>query len=174
MAITEKEIFNYVFFREALGMIKIIEIENNNKIQDELKYYIDLKEELSLGISDNVKNKLAAKIPVYSNNDVVTLHPLILPDESKSIKLLKYAAATGSNTNEPVITFANENKEYFIRLHKTEDKYKIFVFSTHKDDIEQLELTFYPSREKVSINKDQNPFSISLSQIPDKIDIRLN
>ena len=174
MPLTEKDIFKYVFFRETLENAKVQEIEGDTSLQNEIQYYADLKEQLSTEISDSAKKRLDEMIQAYNLDTIISLQPIKVQPEAKSIKLLKYAAATEENETGPVITFANENKDYLIRLHKMDEKYKIFLFSTIQDKLEHIELTFFPSKEIISIKDNQNPFTISLSQFPDKIDMKLN
>ena len=174
MPVTERDIFDYVFFKETLKAEKITEIEENTNIQSQIVFYKELKEYLSLDISDDTKRKIAEKIPAYIMENVFTLFPQELRDTSKRIRLIKYAAASDVDTKTSVLTYINEEKKYLIRLHKEENKYKIFVFSTLQDKLKNLQLTFSPSGETISLKDNQSPFLISLSQMPDKIEVRLN
>ena len=174
MTITEKDIFNYVFFKDTLDKEKITEIEEDNKMLSQIDFYKELKKNLLQDISNDTKKKLNAKIQAYNLADVITLFPQELPDTSKRIKLLKYAAASEMENASSVLTYINEDKNYLVRLHKDENKYKIFVFSTLQDKLKNLQLTFSPSGEIISLKDNQSPFLISLSQIPDKIEVKLN
>ena len=174
MAITEKDIFNYVFFKETLDSAKVTDIQENKSIHKQLLFYKELKEYLSQDISNNTKRKLAGKIPSYTLENVITLFPQELPDNSRRIKLLKYAAASSMDRTASVLTYINEDKNYLVRLHKEENKYKIFIFSTLQKELKNLQLTFSPSGETISLKDNQDPFLISLSQMPDKIEVRLN
>ena len=174
MSITEKDIFNYVFFKGTLNNAKIADIEKNENVQKQIVFYKELKEYLSQDIPDNTKKKLTAKIPAYNLADVITLLPQELPETSKRVTLLKYAAASKIDSPSSVLTYINEEKNYLIRLHKEENKYRIFVFSTLQDKLKNLQLTFSPSGETISLKDNRNPFLISLSQMPDKIEVRLN
>ena len=174
MSVTERDIFNYVFFKGTLESEKITVIEENANIQSQLLFYKELKEYLIRDISDNTKKKLAEKIPSYTLENVITLLPQILADTSKKISLIKYAAASEIDSKASVLAYINEDKNYLIRLHKEENKYKIFVFSTVKDNLKNMQLTFSPSGDTISLKDNLTPFLISLSQIPDKIELRLD
>lgn len=174
MKITEKEIFCYVFFKDTLSRESILEIENNESLVAELEYYFDLKEQLGKKIQVQTKVRLADKIPIYSYNNIIVLEPSISWEVSKSIHMVRYAAATEAKKDSSAVTFTNEEKSYFVRLHKNKDTYKVFVFSTLQDKLENIRLTFYPSNENVLIKDVENPFQISLSKFPDKIDMKLN
>jgi len=174
MHVTEKNIFDYVFFKDTLASEKITEIEENTNFENQLEFYKKLKENLSQGISNNTRKKLASKIPAYNFAKIISLFPQVLPDTSKKINLLKYAAASEVDTKASVLTYINEDKNYLVRLHKEENKYKIFVFSTLQEILKNLQLTFSPSGETISLKDNQSPFLISLSQMPDKIEVRLN
>ena len=73
-----------------------------------------------------------------------------------------------------VLTYINDEKNFLVRLHKDKNKYKIFVFSTIQEKLKNLHLTFSPAEETISLKDNQSPFLISLSQMPDKIEIRFN
>lgn len=174
MRITEKEIFKYVFFRDTLSNECILEIEQNGHFESELEYYFGLKVQLENNISYNTKIRLAEKIPVYSLNDIIVLKPLALKEEVKSISLLRYAAASKSDKEMPVVTFANESQDYFVRVHKTDNKFRVFIFSTLQEKLENVRLTFFPSQENITIKDIENPFQVSLSKFPDRIEMKLN
>ena len=174
MTITEKDIFNYVFSRETLNRQKIAEIEKNDNAKEQVEFYIELREQLSSELSPDLMKKLAEKIPAYKNEDAITLRPINIPETREKIPLLKYAAASGEDKITGVTTFLNEDKNYLIRLHKMTENYKIFVFSTIRQKLNNLELTFYPSGDKVTLKDNRESYFISISQMPDRIDMRLN
>jgi hypothetical protein len=174
MGITEKDIIDFVFYREALDSQKIAEIENNDNFKEQLEFFAELKKQLSLELSTGLKKKLAEKIPAYRTENIIALHPVKVPGTGEKIHLLKYAAASGEEKGTNVITFLNEDKNFLIRLHKLVENYKIFVFSTTQQKLNNLELTFYPSGDKVSLKDNRESYFISISQMPDRIDMKLN
>lgn len=174
MKITEREIFRYVFFRNMLSNAHILEIENNARFEEGLAYYYNLKEQLKSDLSSKTKAKLADNIPVYSYSESITLKPLFVKDESENIHLLKYAAASNSGKESPVITFASDKQDYFVRMHKSDEKFKIFIFSTLQEKLENIRLTFFPTQEEIVIKDNENPSQVFLSKFPDRIDMKLN
>jgi len=174
MRITEKEIFKYIFYGQSIPADIVEEIEGSGKYQDMLNFYTELKSQFNKIIPDETKKKLANRIKEYKPDNTVLLIPVNFREDLKSVKLIKYAAATQSDNILSAITFVDENNHYIIRLNKVEEKYKLYVFSTLSEGMRNFKIRFYPSNEIIGLKDNNNPVSISLNQIPEKIEILLN
>ncbi len=67
MEITERDIFNFVFFNNAVSPDKSIFIKDNQEYSPGLKFYIALKEAIEQNVTNEVKNRIKEKIPVYKS-----------------------------------------------------------------------------------------------------------
>ena len=173
MSITEKDIFDFVFFKETLESNKMGEIMNSSDAKTKVEFYRELKQLLLNDLSADTKNKLAEKIPLYLKEDTITLRPVNIPERREKINLSRYAAASGEDKATNTTTFLSDDRNYLIRLHKVEGNYKIFVFSTLRKKLSNMELVFHPSEDKLSLKDNMDSFFITLSQMPDSIDMKL-
>lgn len=63
--ITEYDIFQYVFFPDELPENKLQIIEKDCNYADDVRFYLELKEDLSKELSYNIRKKLSELIPNY-------------------------------------------------------------------------------------------------------------
>lgn len=63
--ISEHDLFNYVFFSEALDRKKTKYIERNEDKFELVSFYRDLKDRFARSINKETQKKIAAKIPAY-------------------------------------------------------------------------------------------------------------
>ena len=67
--ITEKDMFNFVFFPDRITAEKI-KLLNSYKCSELIRFYQELKKYLSIvNISQQIKLKLAEAIPIYGSNE---------------------------------------------------------------------------------------------------------
>ena len=90
MSITEKDIFDFVFFKETLENNRMIEIMNSMDAESQIEFYRQLKQLLLNELSQDTKNKLAENIPLYLKEDTITLMPVNIPERREKINLSRY------------------------------------------------------------------------------------
>jgi hypothetical protein len=66
MEITERDLFNFVFFREKLSVEKADYIESSEMFNEEIEFFASLKEKLADEVPDDIKGKLASGISDYN------------------------------------------------------------------------------------------------------------
>lgn len=173
MKVTEKDIFNFVFYPENVKEeIKafLLSIEDFN---DAIIFYKELKTELNKPVSDEVKSKLAEKIPAYSLNKIIHLYPV---EEIKK-KRNGYVLAAASVEEKPKIvtkTFYNDDKSYIIKIINYSENAKIFVFSTQQEVIKDFDLITLPENQKYHFIDNKLPLEISYPLNPESVQIEFS
>jgi hypothetical protein len=67
MEITERDLFNYVFYKNLIEKEKIEYLENSVIYKSEIDFLTSIKNALSEELTDETKEKISRKIPAYQN-----------------------------------------------------------------------------------------------------------
>jgi len=63
--VSERDLFNFVFFYELLSDGKKEFLNNNNEKYGQIRFYKKLKENLMIGVDNKIKENLAERISAY-------------------------------------------------------------------------------------------------------------
>ena len=66
--ISENDLLNYVFFTDLLSEIKISYIKKHENKFEQIKLYINQREEINQELKKSTKVKIANKIPAYNSD----------------------------------------------------------------------------------------------------------
>ncbi|GBD86607.1 hypothetical protein BMS3Abin03_00528 [bacterium BMS3Abin03] len=154
--ITERDIFNFVFFPETLSAEKFAFLEKKEGGFEPIKFYRHLKKAIESDITDEIRKKIAEKIPAYKLTKVIKLFPVKdeLPKRTSDVPILAAASAA----EEPAViakTFVDSDKTFLIRLLRMGNKTKIFTFPITHTDRETFQLTLHPEEETFTIHNNE-------------------
>ncbi len=171
--ITEKDIFNFVFFNTILSKEKKEYLNNNPIFKVQLDFYKKLKEILLEEIPNNIKEKIASGIDAYKKIKTFVLYPVDYGHKKKHSDVLILAAdSLAAESNEiQSKTFIDEGKNYLIRLIKENSKSKIYVFSTHETVMKNFTVVIKPQSVKYVLNDNSKPLEIEGNIDPESIEI---
>lgn len=165
MDITEKDLFNYVFYRDTLSEDKVKYLKNTDMYKDEIDFFSSLKNSISGELSAEVKNKLTEKIPEYKNDtfQVIVLYPVIEKSKrKKSDRGLVLAADSAELKQQQASqTFSDDKKEYLIKLISSESETKIFVFSTSEHELKNIRIKLHPNEKEYFLKDSSNPLEVN-------------
>lgn len=173
MKITERDIFNFVFYPELVKeelRAFLSTIENST---DAIIFYKGLKEELDKDLTLEIKKKISEKILAYKFKNVVQLYPI---EEIKK-KHSRYTLAAASPEETPKIitkTFYDADKTYIIKIINYTENAKIFVFSTQQEVIKDFEIIILPENKKYHCNDNSLPLELSAPVEAESIQIEFN
>lgn len=173
--ITEKDIFNFVFYPELVLKKKQEFLINSPDFKHEIEFYFSLKNSLMEELPFDVKQKLASKIKAYMNNNIIYLYPVEEIKKRKHSNGIVLAAA--SPEERPKIstkTFYDEDKTYIIKVIKYEKSSKVFVFSTQYELMKDYTLIISPNNTKYHMKDNSGPLEIEMPLDPDSISIEFN
>lgn len=173
MKVTEKDIFNFVFFPHMVRQeIKsfLSSIESTNEI---ILFYKDLKSSIKQEVPLKLKQKLSKKFGFYKLDNVITLYPV--EEIKKKNNTFVLAAASAAETPKIATkTFYDEDKSYIIKVINYEKNSKIFVFSTQQEVIKNFDIVIQPQNEKYHISDNMIPLEIDKQISPESIQIEFN
>lgn len=173
--ITEKDLFDFIFFPELLSKDKLSYLESSKDFSEEIAFFTELKNSLQSEITAEEKNLIAQRIPVYTPVHIIQLFPVDLPKKRKVNGLI--LAAASENNNKPVITsrtFYDDNKVYIIKVINYENSCKIFVFSTHYEIIKNFDLVITPQNIRYHIDDNTIPLELDYNVNPESITLEFN
>jgi hypothetical protein len=173
--ITERDIFNFIFFPELISKEKGRLLATSSDFKDELEYYSLVKESLSDELYLETRKKIASMINVYKLENIIYLYPVEEFHNRNASKNLVLAAA--SPEEKPKIsskTFYDEEKTYIIKVINYEKSSKVFVFSTQYELIKDFELNILPQNLKYHISDNSAPLELDFNVEPDSISLEFN
>ncbi len=85
MEITERDIFNFVFFSNSVSPEKNKLINETQEYSLGVKFYLKLKEAIEQKIPVEIKNRIKEKIPVYKTLTYI-LNPVKEPSRKKKLR----------------------------------------------------------------------------------------
>lgn len=178
--ITEKDLFDFVFFPALLSKEKFLYLENSNDFSNEIEFFTELKRSLQKEISDEERILISKKIPAYSfdvsnsTTKIIHLYPIELP--KKKVKGLILAAASENNGKPKVTsrTFYDDNKTYIIKVINYENSSKIFVFSTQYEVIKNFDLVIAPQNLRYHIDDNTVPLELDFNVLPESVTLEFN
>jgi hypothetical protein len=173
--ITEKDIFNFVFYSELLSKEKLKYLESSTDFQIEINFYSSLKESLSEELGSEIRKKIASKIDSYKFVNIIYLYPVEEIHSHKMSNNVRLAAA--SPEEKPKVsskTFYDEEKTYIIKVINYEKSSRVFVFSTQYEIIKDFELNILPQNLKYHLSDNSAPLELDFNVEPESISLEFN
>ncbi len=173
--ITERDLFDFVFFPTQLSEEKFSYLENSTEFSEEIKFFTDLKNSLQSELSPDQKLKIAEKIPAYNPVVVVKLKP-VEQIRKRKVNGLKLAAAS-EKESKPLITsrtFFDDNRTYIIKILNYERSCKIFVFSTQYEVLKNIDLIISPQNLRYHIEDSTIPLELDYNVDPESVTLEFN
>lgn len=160
--ITEKDIFNLIFFPYLVDDEKKIIIESSAEYKYLLDFYKTIKSESEKPVNEKVKQDLSLKINIYNHVRFFRLTPV---DENRPKKKREYTVlAAASEKEKPGIvakSFFDENNRFLIRVVKSNSITKIYTFSTDGEVIRNFKLKILPSGKEFLMKNNSAPLEIN-------------
>lgn len=173
--ITEKDLFDFVFFPTLLSKEKFSYLENSDDFKEEIEFFTDLKSSLQLELTSEQKQLIAEKIPAYNPVNIIKLYPVEQAKKRKVNGLI--LAAASENINKPTVTsrtFYDDNKTYIIKVLNYENSSKIFVFSTQYEVIKNFDLIISPQNLRYHIDDNTIPLELDYNVNPESVTLEFN
>lgn len=174
MKITERDIFNFVFYPELVKEeIKafLTTIENNS---DAIGFYKDLKSDLENKITKDIQKKIKDKIKSYRPLNIIELHTLKEPKlKIENGSRLAAASTTELKPKMTTKTFVDNDKEYLIKVLNYGNMTKIFVFSTKDEVVKNFDIVIEPQHLKYHLEDNSEPLKIEQLIEPERIQLVL-
>ena len=174
MKITERDIFNFVFYNDLLSTEKREYIEESGNFSKGIRFYQSLKEAINQNLSVEIKNFISEKIPAY-NPIKFKLYPIKdVKSKKKNSNLTLAADSPETNTKMEASTFIDEEKRYLAKLLVSDKSSKIYVFSTNDEQLENYKLIIHPSNKIFEQINNSQPLIVDSPIEVSSIEIQFN
>lgn len=173
MNISERDLFDFIFYPENLSVEKAEYLKTSRIFEDEIEFSRSVKKSLMEELSEEVKLKIAEKIHIYNPAKIHTLYPV--QETSKKVRSSIPVFAAASQKEKPAIsakTFIDEANHYLIRLLNFKSSSKIFVFSTTNEILKNYRVIIQPSGQIFSQADNSTPLEINSPIEADKIELQ--
>ena len=164
---TEKEIFDYVFFAKEID-------DNPAKYAGEIEFYRELKSSLDEKLKPEVKNKLMEKISLYRPVSKIVLLPFEEPTPKGAPTVERLAADSDVKKDEvSTRTFIDKDKNIIIRQVTTSGKSSLFVFSVENQELKNFRLVIHPPKTEIDCGDNLAPIAVAPDMPIEKIEVEL-
>lgn len=175
MKISERDLFDFVFYPENLSSQKVEYLKTSKVFDEEINYYRTLKKSLAEELPFEVKQKIADRIPIYKLTNSVMLYPV----KAKRRKPNGTATVLAADSPEekPFVTaktFIDHANHYLIRLLNFKNSSKIFVFSTTDEILRNYKVIVKPSGQSFEQIDNSSPIEISTPIEAENIELQFN
>lgn len=158
--IGEQDLFALVFFPENVSDEKRIKIESDYSFDEILNFYSELQKDAAAKIDNSLKQKIAAKIPAYTLENVIQLYALKEPIITNQNGHRLAAGSTELKPKMTTKTFVDNDKEYLIKVLNYGDNTKVFVFSTKDEVVKNFDIIIEPNNLKFHFKDNTEPLKI--------------
>jgi len=173
--ITEKDIFNFVFYPEFLSKEKVSFLQTSSDFNDEVEFYSSIRNSLSDELDFEVKQKIASTIDIYKLKNIIYLYPVEeLKIQKRSNELVLAAASKEDKPTISTKTFYDADKTYIIKVINYDKSSRVFVFSTQYELIKDFELNILPQNLKYHISDNSAPLELDFNVEPESICLQFN
>lgn len=138
-------------------------IEQDRTLTEIIDFYQKLKADTNRKPGRTLKERIAKKIPAYSLTGEIYLYPLKEAPEPR-INGKRLAADSESRNLISKLTsktFADEDKEYMIKVLNYETQTKVFVFSMKNEIVKNFDIIIGPQDFKYHFKDNSEPLLIS-------------
>lgn len=176
MKITERDIFNYVFFPDIIQDDNKKAIERNNNFNEIIDFYKELKDNSNKNPGKTLQEKIAGIIPSFFLPTEILLYPVKSPSgtETKNHRLAADSESRNLKSKLVSWTFADEQKEYMVKVLKNESETKFFVFSSSSEILHNFDLIIEPSKIKFHFEDNTQPLVLDQKHEIDSIRLEFN
>ena len=173
MKVTERDIFNFVFYPELVREEIRLFLSSIENTSEAVIFYKELKSSLDMKITNTIKSKIAKKIGLYKFNNIITLYPMHKPLTEKKHDYLVLAAASEKNIAPQMVTktFVDDGKDYLIKILNYGNTTKVFVFSTHDEIIKDFDIVIEPQNLRFHLKDNTEPLKIDQAIAAEEIRI---
>lgn len=160
MKITERDIFNFVFYPGLLNKEIKAFLASIEESSDAIAFYKELKSELENNLTNEIKAKIKNKIPAYHPLNLIELYALKEPKVKKQNGSRLAAASTELKPKMTTKTFVDNEKEYLIKILTYGNTTKVFVFSTQDEIVKNFNIVFEPQHLKFHLDDNSEPLKV--------------
>ena len=174
LEITERDIFNYIFFPELVKEEIKMHLSAKENFTDAIIFYKELKAEIKKDLTPDIKKKIAEKIPAYRIENVIELYPLKEPKAKKQNGGRLAAASADLIPQMTTKTFVDNAKEYLIKVLNYGETTKLFVFSTKNEVVKNFDIIIEPQKLQFHCEDNSEPLLIDHLIDAEKIQLKFN
>ena len=164
MKIVEREIFDFIFFPEALDKEKFIFLSTTDLFDNELELLLDIKEKYEKNIPLNIIEKIKSKLTTITSNSIIRLEKKKVPLQYSTDHLVLAADSQLKNTKQKIQTFEDADSIYLIKLIEDEELTKIYLFTRNNKEIHPVKIKLEPSGEYYIFENQNKPIIITEKQ----------
>jgi hypothetical protein len=170
MTITEKDIFDYINFKDTLEREKCEYIENNiEKYTHLIELYNESFRTLSDPLNSDIEKRFGDFFPFETR---ILLFPIDLQKSADKIVRLAADSVQGRKTFKAV-SFADKESKYIVRALFFEDKTELFVLSVENRPLENFKVITKPSLKEYTF-KDNTHSILTDEKVIEQVEIIYN
>ena len=170
--ISEKDLYDYTFNQRILSNDKIRYIDLNKELyKEDLDLLGELKEQLNNSVDELIIVRINEKIENHSSKNQIILKKRNINKNLES--LINEIDFSETETGFIKDSYWDELNNVLGKVISTKGYCKVYIFSKHFEETEDLKITLYPSGSIHYINISDLPLIIKPKEIIDKIIVQV-
>lgn len=161
MSISDKELFNFIFYPDKLSEEQYSFIKNN---LDEFKNEISLleltKSSMDDNISEDILNRIHKKIKDFEDKSFVILEKVNNKTKLDEELLILAADSPKEEKSTKIETYADKNSKYLVKVISTSTENKLHIFNKDNEEIRDFQITILPTKRNFQIESSNIPLVI--------------
>lgn len=171
LLITERDLFNYIFFKKSMEEKKLQLLEEGG-CDINFPLIKNLKECLSENLTFPVKEKINKFVKYYKPVKSITLN--LIEETKTEPRTLKFTNVSDKKSEISKSTYIDNDNIYMIRLINYVDKTRLFLFSRDEEKISNCKLILKPGNESFDIINNLLPLEINRRITAEGIVLKFN
>lgn len=168
MKITERDIFNYVFYPEVLEEDKKKYIETSDKLQSQVDFYSSIKSSMNQEVPERIKQKINEKIKAQNAKKRIMLSPINQLDAPQEVAIKLAAKSIEPDEYLKIVNYSDTEQQFLAKIQSYDQHTKIFIIPVDTKTISDISLTIYP--QKISYHLESSNEALVIDEAIDNIE----
>ena len=152
MNISDKELFNYIFYPDKLSEEQYLFIKTNlNEFKNEISLLELTKSAMDENISEDILNRIHKKIKDFEDTSFVILEKVDNKTKLDEELLILAADSPKEEKSTKIETYADKNSRYLVKIISSSSENKLHIFNKDNEEIKDFQITVLPSGETFKI-----------------------
>ena len=165
MSITEKELFNFIFYPDKLSDKKYEFIKTNlDNYKEEIDLLKSTKAGMNESVPENILERIKKKIMEYENSRVVELKKIEDSSDIENEFLTLAADSPDDDSSIKIETYADKLSKILVKVVSSATENKLHIFNKGNEEIRDFGITILPSGTTFQIESSNIPLIIKPKQ----------
>lgn len=167
--ISEKDLYIFVFYQNQLSEEKVNYIKNNrSKFESELSLLEEIKENMAGDVESGIVERINSKIEKSNKPTTILLNKLVIENNDH---LILAADSPEEEMKTRTDTFKDKGNKFLGKILTTDKMNRIYIFKNFREEIYNMTITLFPSRQSYTISSADLPLVVTPPQYIEQLEL---